>query len=1132
VRRAVLVGALAGAAALGALALPASASAAFTPLTPFGGSLRCPQAVGLQMASDGGGALQAFVGDPCNATDDLLDFTIAGALTGFDGIGTPGGVCGDPTDFMTADGIAVDPSTGDIYVTDRVYKNAVLEFNPEGDFLAELGGGHMATGCAAEGSEPVPEPSGSAAGYFSEPTGLAIDGADLLVADPTNGQIQKVPLGFSSPIGDIDVLPAPAAYDLAVDPNSGDIFVTAREHGKVDEYSGSGTFMRTFASGFEGTGFATPEGIAVDPVAHVVYVADFGNGDVDAFDEATGAPLSQITGLSFPAGLAVDPVNHVLYVADAGGNVTPYSYSPPPTCGAEPLQPTEVGMPIDLTLDCRQPDDDVPVTYAIDGGPSHGVLSGLDSSTGAVTYAPDAGFTGFDSFTYVGTSADGTSAPVTVTIDVAAFSELSSFAGTIPEPSAVAISPDGAGAAQSVWVTAQGDNDVEQYTPDGRTLLSTIPSTFICQETNETFDDPFGLAVDPATGDLYVSDSGDGRIIEFDASGNFLAQAGGGEISGTCGTPTSPDGTEGIPTPGYFDAPQALTTGDGDLWVVDGGYGSLLDTVPLGFGSLGAANVLGTFDPASVAVDNTTGNIFVASGDGEVDEYDRHGNAIGVFADGFDGYGFADGGGPNLVAVDPIAGVVYVQGALDVGPDDQGDDQFVTGIFTYDEATGAPLQELVTGLGASTSLAVDPVNHVLYVADDSGNTVERFSLAPAPSCTGQPSDSTAYETSAGLSLSCTDSTGAPVTYSVASNPAHGMLSGLDPSTGAVTYTPNAGYSGLDRFTFDGSSENGTSQPETVTVDVAQPPAAAGSPGVTPTCAPQTLSSAYETALPVTLACSAGSSATPQSYAIVSGPSNGTVSKPDADGSLTYTPDAGFVGSDSFTFDASYDGVTSAPQTVTIYVGKPLPAPVLDKTLNAYHAAGFVYIYLPGQHHAIRLVAGAQLPDGSVIDTDDGRVGVFVAVNTHGASQHGDFYGGTFRFTQTHGHHPLAVLRLLGAQIIAALCAYHPHSFGGTFPNGISYSQLAAVAAKLAKKAHFGKPVRQLWGHAHGNFQTVGNGSSASVRGTRWAIFDYPDGTLTFVYQDTVAVYDFHLHKTVYVTAGHFYFAALGTLPPC
>jgi predicted ATP-dependent Lon-type protease len=101
-----------------------------------------------------------------------------------------------------------------------------------------------------------------------------------------------------------------------------------------------------------------------------------------------------------------------------------------------------------------------------------------------------------------------------------------------------------------------------------------------------------------------------------------------------------------------------------------------------------------------------------------------------------------------------------------------------------------------------------------------------------------------------------------------------------------------------------------------------------------------------------------------------------------------------------------------------------------------------------------------------------------------------------------------------------------HSFSGSF-------KLLVLAKRQSPGFHEKrKPVRQLWGDGHGNFTTVGNGSSTSVRGTIWAIFDYPDGTLTRVYTDSVAVYDNHLRKTVVVRAGHFYFAALGNLPTC
>src|SRR5207302_1710261 len=40
-----------------------------------------------------------------------------------------------------------------------------------------------------------------------------------------------------------------------------------------------------------------------------------------------------------------------------------------------------------------------------------------------------------------------------------------------------------------------------------------------------------------------------------------------------------------------------------------------------------------------------------------------------------------------------------------------------------------------------------------------------------------------------------------LSFTLTANPSHGTLSGFNASTGAVTYTPNAGYTGPDSFQF-------------------------------------------------------------------------------------------------------------------------------------------------------------------------------------------------------------------------------------------------------------------------------------------------------------------------------------------
>ena len=70
-----------------------------------------------------------------------------------------------------------------------------------------------------------------------------------------------------------------------------------------------------------------------------------------------------------------------------------------------------------------------------------------------------------------------------------------------------------------------------------------------------------------------------------------------------------------------------------------------------------------------------------------------------------------------------------------------------------------------------------------------------------------------------ISLSCTDSSGAPVTYVLGANPSHGPLGAFNASTGHVTYTPAGGYTGADSFTYHATSANGTAPSQAVSITV-------------------------------------------------------------------------------------------------------------------------------------------------------------------------------------------------------------------------------------------------------------------------------------------------------------------------
>jgi Bacterial Ig domain len=68
-----------------------------------------------------------------------------------------------------------------------------------------------------------------------------------------------------------------------------------------------------------------------------------------------------------------------------------------------------------------------------------------------------------------------------------------------------------------------------------------------------------------------------------------------------------------------------------------------------------------------------------------------------------------------------------------------------------------------------------------------------------------------------LTLTATDPEGAPISFRVVSNPAHGTLGGTAPN---LIYTPNPGFAGSDSFTFTASDGALTSPPTSIAITVA------------------------------------------------------------------------------------------------------------------------------------------------------------------------------------------------------------------------------------------------------------------------------------------------------------------------
>ena len=175
---------------------------------------------------------------------------------------------------------------------------------------------------------------------------------------------------------------------------------------------------------------------------------------------------------------------------------------------------------------------------------------------------------------------------------------------------------------------------------------------------------------------------------------------------------------------------------------------------------------------------------------------------------------------------------------------------------------------------------------------------------------------TPLTTTAGTGVLANDQGSSLTKNSLVTNPASGTLT-LN-ADGSFTYTANAGFSGADAFTYNAKDPSGLTS-NTVTVTLTVKPVAVNDSYTT-----STGSALTTTAGTGVLANDLGAGLTENT--VVASPTNGTLTL-NANGSFTYTPNAGFSGIDTFTYnDSDTPGQTSNTATVTITVN---PVAVAD-----------------------------------------------------------------------------------------------------------------------------------------------------------------------------------------------------------
>ena len=217
--------------------------------------------------------------------------------------------------------------------------------------------------------------------------------------------------------------------------------------------------------------------------------------------------------------------------------------------------------------------------------------------------------------------------------------------------------------------------------------------------------------------------------------------------------------------------------------------------------------------------------------------------------------------------------------------------------------------------------------------------------------------------------------------------------------------------------------------------------------------------------------------------------------------------SGGVHSITATYSGDQNFSRSTSPALNLRVGSTL-RPVVGQSEAAFPVSGTVLIRLRGTRRFFRLRAGQLIPDGSEIDTTNGRVRLIVASNTHGGTSTAELYGGRFIVHQTRGVVPHTIFAL-------------SLPLSGCVPVISPASPYATITRARPRRP----TTRHVWvTEQGGNFNTKGQYVGTSVQGTIWLTADTCTSSTVRVRQGVVVVHDLIHHRTIKLHAGQSYTA--------
>ncbi len=202
----------------------------------------------------------------------------------------------------------------------------------------------------------------------------------------------------------------------------------------------------------------------------------------------------------------------------------------------------------------------------------------------------------------------------------------------------------------------------------------------------------------------------------------------------------------------------------------------------------------------------------------------------------------------------------------------------------------------------------------------------------------------------------------PLNYTVTGGPFDGPpVTGTPPN---IYYTPNTGYLGADYITFTVNNGYATSQQATISISTL-----IGAPLATS----QSVTTDEDVPVDITLAADPNNPPFPLTLTLLSLPVNGTLSGITPD--ITYTPIAGYYGTDSFSYLVNNGTYDSAEATVSITVNQVNYPPVAnDQQVNTNEGTPVAIQLTASSENGLPLSYSYTQPSNGGIVTDNGTAG--------------------------------------------------------------------------------------------------------------------------------------------------------------